>query len=60
MNSNFLRKHPSKKPYLKAKISQITTFKALSYILKHRAFQKWPWICCIFIFKEVEAHFLKI
>ena len=62
MNSNFLcaAKHPSKKPCLKTKISQITTFKALSYIFKLRAFQKWHWICYIFIFKEVRAIFLKI
>ena len=62
MNSNFLcaAKHPSEKPCLKAKIYQITAFKALSYILKHKAFQKWPWICYIFIFKEVRALFLEI
>ena len=62
MNSHLLcaAKCPWKKPFLKAKNSQITIFEANFYIFKPRAFQKWPWICYIFIFKELSALFLKI
>ena len=62
MKSNllFAAKCPWKKPFLKAQITQITVFKALFYIFKPRAFQKWPWICYIFIFKKLRALFLKI
>ena len=62
MNLSFLcaAKCPSKKPCLKAKIPQITVFKALSYVYKHRDFLKWPLICIIFIFKKVRALFPKI